>query len=160
MRTQLRLDFRVFSYIVSSTHGAIGSVNAEIEHLLYENNIRNPGYFVFANTSMLLFWKYYKIMGRSCLRKRNNLDFLCYFHSIDAQFLHYLPLYISQLSKRYRRKLKFLISTFDRILWCVTRSFIDLYVNNTTCFSAVIIVKFENTREQKEFSLKYKPEWS
>ena len=69
-------------------------------------NIRHPRYFVFANTSMLLFWKYYTITERKCLRKRNNLDSLCYFHSINVQFL---------LSKRYRRKLKFLISTFDRI---------------------------------------------
>ena len=36
--------------------------------------IRNPGYFVFANTSMLLCWKYCMFMGRKCLRKRNNLD--------------------------------------------------------------------------------------
>ena len=35
-------------------------MNAEIEHLLKESNIRNPGYFVFANTS-LLFRKYYSI---------------------------------------------------------------------------------------------------
>ena len=31
----------------------MGAVHAEIEHLLKESNIRNPGYFVFANTSML-----------------------------------------------------------------------------------------------------------
>ena len=35
---------------ISST----GAVNAEIEHILKESNIRNPGYFVFSNTSMLL----------------------------------------------------------------------------------------------------------
>ena len=35
----------------------MGAVYAEIEHLLKESNIRNPGYFVFANTSMLLCWK-------------------------------------------------------------------------------------------------------
>ena len=58
MRTQLKLDFRVFSYSVSSTDGWIGAVNTEIEHLLKENNIRNAGYFVFADTSMLLYWKY------------------------------------------------------------------------------------------------------
>ena len=27
-------------------------------------------------------------MGRKCLRKRNNIGFLCYFHSINVQFLH------------------------------------------------------------------------
>ena len=52
-RRKLRLDFRVFSYSVNSTDCYIGAVNAEIEHLLKENNIRNPGFFVFANTSML-----------------------------------------------------------------------------------------------------------
>ena len=34
-------------------------MGAEIEHLLKDNNIRNPGYFVFANTSILLCWKHY-----------------------------------------------------------------------------------------------------
>ena len=52
-RRKLRLDFRVFSYSVKSTDSYIGAVNAEIEHLLKESNIRNPGCFVFANTSML-----------------------------------------------------------------------------------------------------------
>ena len=32
----------------------ISAVHAEIEHLLNESSIRNPGYFVFANVSMLL----------------------------------------------------------------------------------------------------------
>ena len=32
----------------------MSAVRAGIEHLLKESNIRNPGYFVFANTSMLL----------------------------------------------------------------------------------------------------------
>ena len=64
------------------------AVNAEIEHLLKESNIRKPGYFVFANTSMLLCWKHYKFMGRKCLQKRNNLDSLCYFHSLNVQVLH------------------------------------------------------------------------
>ena len=65
----------------------LGAVHAEIEHLLKESNIRNPGYFVFANTSMFLCWKHYMFMGRKCLRKQNNLDFICYFHSINVQFL-------------------------------------------------------------------------
>ena len=30
----------------------MGAIHAEIEHLLKESNIRNPGYFLFANTSM------------------------------------------------------------------------------------------------------------
>ena len=30
----------------------MGAVRAEIEHLLKESNIRNPNYFVFANTSL------------------------------------------------------------------------------------------------------------
>ena len=72
MRTKLRLEFQVFSFSVSSTE--VSAVNAEIEHLLKESNIRSPGYFVFANTQMLLCWKYYMFKGRKCLRKRNNLD--------------------------------------------------------------------------------------
>ena len=56
----------------------MGAVHAEMEHLLTESNMRNQGYFVFANTSMLLCWKHYMFMGRMCLRKRNNLDILCY----------------------------------------------------------------------------------
>ena len=39
-----------------------------------ESNIRNPGYFVFAKTSMC--WKHYMFMGQECLRKRNSLDSL------------------------------------------------------------------------------------
>ena len=69
MKTQLRLDFRDFSYSVSSTDGYIGAVNTEVEYFLKESNIRNPGYFVFGNTSLLLYWKYYIFMGRKCLRK-------------------------------------------------------------------------------------------
>ena len=90
-------------------------------------------FFAHANWT-LLYWKYYSIMGRKCLRKRNNLDSLCYLHSINAQFLHCLHLSISQLSKRYRRKLEFLISTLDRIPLCVTRSFICLYVKQYHVF--------------------------
>ena len=47
MRTQLKLDFRVFSYSVSSTDGYIGAVNTEIEHLLKENNIKKSRLFRF-----------------------------------------------------------------------------------------------------------------
>ena len=36
----------------------MGVCHAEIELLLKESNIRNPSYFVFANTSMLLCWKH------------------------------------------------------------------------------------------------------
>ena len=32
----------------------MGAVHAEIKHLLKDSNVRNPGHFVFANTSMLL----------------------------------------------------------------------------------------------------------
>ena len=64
---KLRLDFRVFSYCVLDR--GLGAVNAEIEHLLKESYIRNPGYFVFTNTSMLLRWKHYMFMGRKCLQK-------------------------------------------------------------------------------------------
>ena len=32
----------------------MGAVKAEIEYLLKESNIRNPGYFVFANNSMFV----------------------------------------------------------------------------------------------------------
>ena len=39
---KLGLDFRVFSNSVYS----IGAGNAEMEHLLKESNIKNPGYFV------------------------------------------------------------------------------------------------------------------
>ena len=52
LRQKLRLDIRDFSYSVYSTEKWMGAVHAEIEHLLKESNIRNPGYFVFANTSM------------------------------------------------------------------------------------------------------------
>ena len=55
------------------------------EHVRQLERIR---YFVYANTSMLLCWKHYMLMGRKCLRKRNNLDFFSYFHSINDQFLH------------------------------------------------------------------------
>ena len=37
----------------------MGAVHVEIEHLLNEDSIRNPGYFAFANTLMLLCWKHY-----------------------------------------------------------------------------------------------------
>ena len=52
LRQKLRLDIRVFSYSVYSTEKYMGTVHAEIEHLLKESNIRNPDYFVFANTSV------------------------------------------------------------------------------------------------------------
>ena len=42
---KMRLDFRVFAYSISSSGRYIGAVKAEIEH---------SGYFVFANTTMLL----------------------------------------------------------------------------------------------------------
>ena len=54
LRPKLRLDFRDIFYSVYTIHRLIGAGNVEIEHLLKENNIRNPGYFVFANISMLL----------------------------------------------------------------------------------------------------------
>ena len=83
----------------------MGAVHAEIEHLLKESNIRNLGYFVFANTSMfILCWKHYMFMGRKYFRKLNNLDFnLC----ITCA-------YVSVNSQWYRRKLEFFISTSDR----------------------------------------------
>ena len=55
------------------------AVHEEIEHLLKESNTRNPRYFDFANTSQCYCaGEHYMFMGRKCLRKRNNLDFLCY----------------------------------------------------------------------------------
>ena len=39
------------SFHLIAVNCRIGAVNAEIEHLLNESNIRNPGYFVFTNTS-------------------------------------------------------------------------------------------------------------
>ena len=100
---------------------------------------------------MSLYWKYYIIMGRKCLRKQNNLDSLCYF---IQQMLNFCTLSISQLSKRYWRKLEFLISTLDRISLCVTRSFICLYVNNTTCFSAVHWLSGTAFRRMSSYSIK------
>ena len=54
------------------------AVHAEIEHLLKEGNIINPGCCFFANTSMLLCWKHYMFMGRKSLRKRNVLMLLSF----------------------------------------------------------------------------------
>ena len=47
------LDFRVFSYSAYTllTDRYVGAGSAEIEHLLNGSSIRNPGHFVFANTS-------------------------------------------------------------------------------------------------------------
>ena len=46
-------------------------------------------------------------MWRKGLRKRNSLDFLCYFHSINVEFLHFDCAYLSW----YRKKLEIWIST-------------------------------------------------
>ena len=54
----------------------MGAVHAEIEHLLKESNIRNPGYFVFAHTSMLLCWKHYMFMGAKVFAKSKQPGFL------------------------------------------------------------------------------------
>ena len=105
----------------------MGGVHAEIEHLLKESNIRNPGYFVFANTPMLLCWRHYMFMGRKCLRKRNNLDLFCYLYSINFQFLHCQSLSMSQYNKKYRRKLEFFISTSGGIALCVYHSILRVY---------------------------------
>ena len=76
LRQKLRLDIRVFCYSVYSTEKTLGAVHAKIEHLLKESNIRNAGYFVFANTSVLLCWKHYMFMGRKCLQ--NELTWISY----------------------------------------------------------------------------------
>ena len=106
----------------------MGAVHAEIEHLLKERNIRNPGRILFSQTLQCYCVGSSICLsgggGGGCLRIRNNLDFLCYFYSINVQFLR---LSISQLSKWYREKLEFFISTSGGIALCVTHSIPRVY---------------------------------
>ena len=66
----------------------MGVVHAEIEHLLKESNKINSGYFVFANTSILLCWKHYIFMGRKCLRNEITwISYVMFDFCIDCAYL-------------------------------------------------------------------------
>ena len=49
-----RFEFSPTAFLLLTDRYNVGAVNVGIEHLLKESSIRNPSYFVIANTSMLL----------------------------------------------------------------------------------------------------------
>ena len=120
----------------------MGAVSAEIEHLLKKRNIRNPGYFVFANTTMLLFWKDYTFIGRKCLRKRNNIDFVCYFHSINVQCSYLSVNRVNGIGE----KLEFFISTLGRF-HCASPIPYHVFISCVINKGSVSISLFADTRD-------------